>query len=219
MERIDFGVKKYSDGLVLQLTYFEELIKKKKEGKSEGREYLLTGEHTPVITIGRRGKETNVLLREEILKDQGVEVYKTTRGGDVTYHCPGQLVAYPIIDLERHHLGVKDYVNLLEESVIELLEKYGINGERIEGATGVWIDKGTAIERKICAIGVKCSHYCTMHGMALNVNADLRGFSMINPCGFTDKGVTSMSKELERSVDFEKVKDEFSDIFFRLLNS
>lgn len=223
MEVVDFGVKDYEEILHLQESLFQELIYNKREGK-EQKEYLLIGEHPPVITIGRRGKDSNILFPLQSLKEKGINAFHIGRGGDVTYHCPGQLIVYPILDLEKHRLGVKDYVNILEESVIRLLYKYGIKGERIEGATGVWIGRGTSRERKVCAIGIQCSRFCTMHGIGLNVNSDLTGFSFINPCGFQDKGVTSMEKELKgkeetdsRKFNMMEVKKDFLDIFFSLI--
>lgn len=238
IEILDFGIKEYGKVLSLQKNLFNNLVESKKEGQT-GKEFILIGEHYPVITLGRRANENNVLISPQILLNQGVELFHVGRGGDVTFHCPGQMVVYPILDLEKHGLGVKDYVNILEESIIQLLEKYGINGERIEGATGVWIGKGTAHERKICAIGIKCSRFCTMHGLALNVTNDIAGFSMINPCGFVNKGVTSLVIESEKKMNEkliensqepkestqklfvipEKVKKDFLDIFLRLIFS
>ena len=226
---IDFGLKDYASVLDQQQSLFNYLIKEKIEG-NEGKEYLLIGEHFPVITLGRRANENNILLSQTLLQNKGIPVFHIGRGGDVTYHCPGQLIVYPIIDLEKYGLGVKDYVFILEESVIKLLDKYHIKSGRVEGATGVWIDGFSSKARKICAIGVKCSRFCTMHGLALNVNADLSGFSMINPCGFQDKGVTSLKLEKNRilgdetldnfnqtQISMEKVKKEFLDIFFSLI--
>lgn len=195
---IDFGVRDYLETLSFQTSIFENLVSAKRRGE-KGEEAILIGEHYPVITLGRRAKENNVLLPDDLLERRGVRKYHVGRGGDVTYHCPGQIILYPIIDLEKHGLGVKDFVNVMEECIILLLKEYGIKGERVEGATGVWIGKNTPRERKICAMGIKCSHFCTMHGLALNVNSDLEGFQMINPCGFQDKGVTSIEKELELS--------------------
>lgn len=217
MEIVDFGVSDYSEILENQLNLFTALTGAKKAKTKVEKEYILIGEHHPVYTIGRRGKESNFLISESSLKDKGIEVFKIERGGDVTYHAPGQLIVYPILDLERHHLGVKDYVNILEESVIRFLRKYNVNGQRVEGATGVWIDKGNPTERKICAIGIKCSRYCSMHGLALNINTDLTGFSFINPCGFTDKGVTSLKEETSQVFDMQKIKGEFLDIFLSLI--
>ena len=221
---IDFGLKDYKETLDLQTQLFQTLVDEKKEGK-EGNEYILIGEHPPVITLGRRAKESNILVNETSLLSKGIKTYHIGRGGDVTYHCPGQMIVYPILDLERHNLGVKDYVNLLEESIIRLLENYGLKSGRVEGASGVWVGKGTKEERKICAIGIKCSRFCTMHGLALNVSSDLSGFSMINPCGFQDKGVTSLQREFEfinmgnakEIPNISEVKKRFLGIFLGLV--
>jgi len=148
-----------------------------------------------------------MLMSEQQLQRIGATYYHIDRGGDVTYHGPGQLVCYPILDLENYGLGLKGYVHLLEEAVISVCASYGIPAGRVEKATGVWLDGDGPKARKICAIGVRSSHYCTMHGLALNVNTDLRYFSYINPCGFVDKGVTSLQKELGREVSFEEVRE------------
>lgn len=222
IEVIDFGLRDYKDVLTMQQNLFEQLVNEKITNK-KGKEYLLIGEHFPVITLGRRANEKNILISEEILKNNGIDIYHIGRGGDVTYHCPGQLIVYPILDLTRHRLGVKDYVDFLEETVIRLIKRYKIKGEKVEGATGVWIEKGAKEERKICAIGIKCSHFCTMHGLALNVTSDLSGFSFINPCGFHDKGVTSMERETSitfeegKELDMKKIKKEFTEIFLNLI--
>lgn len=213
---IDFGLEEYAKIYHLQKALFTNLIDEKLNNRFKN-EYLLLGEHFPVITCGRRADQGNILYSEKDLKRIKIDIFNIERGGDVTFHGPGQLIAYPIIDLNVHKLTVKGYVEVLEEAVIRLLLKYGIKGGRIEGATGVWIGKGSSLERKICAIGVKCSRFCTMHGLALNINTDLSGFSMINPCGFKDKGVTSMAKELKTTLDFTTVKQEFSDIFLSLI--
>ena len=147
-----------------------------RQNREDTEEHLLLVEHPPVFTLGRHGHAENMLVSEDALAAKGIEFVRIERGGDITFHGPGQLVAYPIIDLQRHHLGVKDYVNLLEEAVIRTIAHYGITGERVEGATGVWIDKGLPGERKICAIGVKCTRFVTMHGLALNINTDLHYF-------------------------------------------
>lgn len=214
---IDEGVRDYGEMLDRQREIFSDMVEKKKLGLPIDAEYLFLVEHNPVVTLGKHAKENNVLFSEEMLHERGVGVFHIERGGDVTYHGPGQLVAYPIVDLERHHLGVKDYVNLLEETVIRTIAEFGVKGERVPGASGVWIDAGTPFERKICALGVKCSRFITMHGLALNVNTDLSGFSLINPCGFTDKGVTSLARELGHSVDMEKVKDLLTNQFLKNL--
>lgn len=217
MEIRDLGVMGYADCWRLQHSLFDAMVARKKRREDPGCETLLLVEHPPVVTLGRHAVRGNVLFSREVLAARGVEVHETERGGDVTYHGPGQLVAYPILDLERHRLGVKDYVRLLEESVIRTIALYGLEGGRVEGASGVWLGNGTASERKICALGVKCSRFCTMHGLALNVNTDLSGFRLINPCGFTDKGVTSMAAEKKSALDFEEVKHTFAGVFASLL--
>lgn len=184
---------------------FDKMVEAKRSGMEIGQEHILLLEHLPVITLGKHGHEENILNSRE-LERRGIECIRIERGGDITYHGPGQLVVYPILDLERHHLGVKQYVDLLEEAVIRTIADYGIKGERVEGATGVWIGKDTPMERKICAIGVKCSRFITMHGLALNVNTDLNYFSLINPCGFVGKGVTSIAKEVGHDVNIEHTK-------------
>lgn len=178
---------------------------------------LVFCEHNPVLTIGKSGREENLLIPEELLKQQGVAYYHTNRGGDITYHGPGQITGYPIFDLEHWHLGLKQYIHLLEETVIRFLALYGIHAERLDGATGVWLDAHDAKKaRKICAIGVKSSRFVTMHGFALNINTDLKYYSLINPCGFVDKGVTSLEKELGKPQDFELAKRQMVSLFREL---
>lgn len=175
--------------------------------RGELREPYNFCEHPHVYTLGRSGKENNMLLGEEQLKTIGATLYHIDRGGDITYHGPGQLVCYPILNLEEFGLGLKEYVHLLEEAVIRVCASYGVVAGRLEKATGVWLEGDTSRARKICAIGVRSSHYVTMHGLALNVNTDLRYFSYIHPCGFIDKGVTSLQQELGRSIDMAEVKE------------
>lgn len=218
MEIIDFGISDYRTIWERQKSLQNSLIESKKT-KTSTEEILMLGEHPAVYTLGFHGNAGNLLVSEEILKSRDCEVIRIERGGDITYHGPGQLIAYPIIDLEAHKLGVKKYVDLLEESVIRLLKKYEIKGERVEGATGVWIDKGSSQERKICAIGVKIRRFVSMHGLALNVNTDLSAFGAINPCGFTDKGVTSIEKEIGEKVNMSSIKHSFSSIFLNLLEN
>ncbi|MDE6560576.1 MAG: lipoyl(octanoyl) transferase LipB [Muribaculaceae bacterium] len=213
----DEGIKDYDIMLATQREIFERMVQQKKVGLPIEKEYIFFVEHPSVITLGKHAKETNVLFNEEELLKKGITLHHIERGGDVTYHGPGQLVAYPLLDLEFHHLGVKDYVDLLEETVILTLADFGVKGERLAGASGVWIGVGTERERKICALGVKCSRYITMHGLALNVNTDLNGFRLINPCGFVDKGVTSMAEELGKSIDFNQVKNIMGRNFRKLL--
>ncbi len=219
MDIIDFGISSYREEWKRQKEIQGSIINKKKAKEFVREEYVLIGEHFPVYTLGFHGDASNMLLNEEELSRRGCELVRIERGGDITYHGPGQLIMYPIIDLVKHNLGVKQYIGLLEETVISLLKEYGIKGERIEGATGVWIGKETPEERKICAIGVKISRGVTMHGLALNVNTDLEAFSAIHPCGFVNKGVASMQKELGESVDMTEVKSRIIRIFLGLVLS
>jgi lipoyl(octanoyl) transferase len=181
--------------------------------------YLLFCEHPPVFTLGKSGSAENLLINEQMLAKQGIEFYRINRGGDITFHGPGQIVGYPIIDLEQFGLGIKAYIDLLEAAVILLLERYGVKAGRLPGATGVWLETvNPKNARKICAIGVRASRFITMHGFAFNVNTDLSYYQYINPCGFVDKGVTSMHKELGRIQDFEKIKGELREVLAGLLD-
>lgn len=203
----------YKECWELQQQLFEDRLKLKKEGGSEECGTILTVEHPPVYTLGKSGNQSNMLIPEAYLKSLGAEFFHIDRGGDITFHGPGQIVCYPILDIDRLGIGLRRYIEALEEAVIETIALYNIKGERLEGATGVWIcdrDKNDTPRnwRKICAIGVKASHFVTMHGLALNVSTDLKWFNMINPCGFTDKGVTSIEKETGAAVDIDKVKAE-----------
>ncbi|MDE6480782.1 MAG: lipoyl(octanoyl) transferase LipB [Muribaculaceae bacterium] len=217
LEIIDEGTSSYDEMLSKQRNVFASMVEKKKQGLPIETEYIFMVEHPRVITLGRHAKEANILIAEEELNRRGVSIHKIERGGDVTYHGPGQLVVYPLLDLEAHKIGVKNYVEMLEEAVINTLAKYGIKGERVIGASGVWIDAGNNKERKICALGIKCSRHITMHGLALNVNTDLEDFRMINPCGFIDKGVTSIAEEIHKKVDINEVKEILGDQFKYLL--
>ena len=163
-------------------------------------------EHNPVYTLGKSGKSENMLVSEAYLRAIGAEFFHIDRGGDVTFHGPGQVVGYPILDLEKLGIGLRDYIDLIEESIIGVCREWGIEAGRVAGASGVWLDGNTAKARKICAIGVRASRYVTMHGFAMNVATDLKYFSHINPCGFADKGVTSLERELGHAVDIELVK-------------
>lgn len=179
---------------------------------------LLLVEHPAVYTLGKSGKEQNMLVSEEFLKSIGAEFYHIDRGGDITFHGEGQIVGYPILDLEQVGLGLKDYIDAIEGAVIDTIATYGIEGGRIEGASGVWIDINSPRPRKICAIGVRASRYVTMHGFALNVATDLNYFNYINPCGFTDRGVTSIEKEIGRKVSLEEVKERLVEALSRKLD-
>lgn len=169
---------------------------------------LLFVEHNPVYTLGKSGKAENMLVSEEYLRSIGAEFYRIERGGDITYHGPGQIVGYPILDLEKLGIGLRQYIDSLEQSIIDVCAEWGVEAGRIEGASGVWIEPESQRARKICAIGVRSSRYVTMHGFAMNVSTDLRYFSHINPCGFVDKGVTSLSRELGREVALDEVKGQ-----------
>lgn len=202
---IDLGVASYMPVWKQQEELHQEVIAAKLRGEDTGN-YLLFVEHNHVYTLGKSGSEANMLINAIQLQAAHAEFVKVNRGGDITYHGPGQLVVYPIVDMANFGVGVKDYVDRLEEVVIRTVGEYGIKGERLEGATGVWIDAHTPKARKICAIGIKCSRYVTMHGFALNVNTNLDYFNYINPCGFVDKGVTSIAKEVGHEVSMIEVK-------------
>ena len=178
--------------------------------------YFLWVEHPPVITLGKSGAIDHLLLNEEQLRDRGIEYYKTNRGGDITFHGPGQVVGYPILDLENFFTDIHKYLRLLEEMVILTLKEYGLEGTRSPGETGVWLDVGTPFARKICALGVKASRWVTMHGFAFNVNTDLAYFSYIVPCGIQGKGVTSLQAELKREIPLDEVREKLS-IHFQAL--
>ncbi|HUS02888.1 MAG TPA: lipoyl(octanoyl) transferase LipB [Chitinophagaceae bacterium] len=223
--------------------YQEELVAKNREIKSEAREaasyelratsnvhnlitnykqqttnYLLFCEHPPVYTLGKSGSMKNVLLSEDEMEEKEIEFFKTNRGGDITFHGLQQVVGYPILDLENFYTDIGRYLRELEEVIITTIAEYGISGERSKGETGVWIQPGViGKERKICAMGIRCSRWITMHGFALNVNTDLSYFDNIIPCGIQNKQVTSLEKELNMKVDLEEVKEKlkknFSSIF------
>lgn len=211
----DLGLKDYKETWDFQATLFNELINSKKEtADSRSRPQQLPGtlifvEHPHVYTLGKSGSQNNLLIDSIQLRKKEATFYHIDRGGDITYHGPGQIVGYPIFDIEKIGISLKEYIHRLEESIIRTVAQYGISASRLDGGTGVWLDPempGKA--RKICAIGVKASRYVTMHGFAFNVNTDLTCFNAINPCGFTDKGVTSMEKELGKRQDFDSVKDK-----------
>jgi lipoyl(octanoyl) transferase len=216
----DLGEIEYGAAWDYQEELFNSLVahKRKPEGKELPEQFLLFCEHPHVYTLGKSGDEANLLIRSEFLKKINATYFKTNRGGDITYHGPGQIVGYPIVDLESLGIGLKQYVSMLEDAIIELLKQYEISATRMDGATGVWLEKDHPVKaRKICAVGVRSSRYITMHGFALNVNTNLDYFSYINPCGFETKGVTSMEKELGKTVDFEQVKLELREILMNKL--
>lgn len=174
---------------------------------ADTRHFLLFVEHPPVYTLGKSGQAVNVLIGDDRMREKGVQFFHTNRGGDITYHGPGQLVGYPILDLEKFNTDIGWYLRNLEEVTIRVLADYGIRGDRSPGETGVWIEPSVkGRERKICAIGVRCSRWVTMHGFALNVSTDLSWFGDIVPCGIPDKQVTSLERELGREVEMDEVK-------------
>lgn len=211
----DIGQKDYKETWDYQTEIFTKLVDSKKHVTRTGEPgiinlpgTLIFVEHPHVYTLGKSGSENNLLLDYIQLKANDASYYRSDRGGDITYHGPGQIVGYPIFDLEVIKIGLKEYIYRLEEAIIKTVNKFGLNASRLDGGTGVWIDpeiKGRA--RKLCAIGVKASKYVTMHGFAFNVNTDLTYFNNINPCGFTDKGVTSLEMELGKKQDFDSVKN------------
>ena len=215
----DLGLKDYKDTWDYQEELFKAIVdtkikNRREEAGLETDNYLLFVEHPHVYTLGKSGSFDNLLLNEEQLKEKGATFYKINRGGDITYHGPGQFVGYPILDLENFFTDIHKYLRLLEEAIILTLAEYGLKATRSEGETGVWLDAGTPFARKICAMGVRASRWVTMHGFALNVNADLGYFDNIIPCGIRGKGVTSLNVELGVSeVDMEEVKTKFRQHF------
>ena len=208
---VDLGNKRFDDAYQYQLKKVDEVFNKKNEPDFIG--YLILLEHPHVYTLGKHGKEDNLLISPQLLEKINAELVKTERGGDITYHGPGQIVGYPIIDLMKLKIGPKQYVYNVEEVIINVLDKYGIKGDRMSGSIGVWLDPNTPKARKICSIGIRITRNITMHGFAFNVNTDLKYFSYINPCGITGKGVTSIAKELGYEVDINEVKKYILDIF------
>lgn len=204
----------YKECWDLQEKLFSETVEQKLENRARSsddqivtKNHLLFVEHPHVYTLGKSGDLSNLLLDEEALKNVDAKYYAINRGGDITYHGPGQIVGYPIFDLEHFFTDIHKYLRYLEEAIILTLAEYNIKSGRISGLTGVWLDEGDAKRaRKIAALGVKCSRWVTMHGFAFNVNANLDYFNNIIPCGITDKAVTSMHKELGRELDMEEVK-------------
>jgi lipoyl(octanoyl) transferase len=205
----DLGFINYKDAWDYQIALFEQLLQNKNSEQANTTLYLLFCQHQHVYTIGKHGNKSNLLISENQLFEKGIAYYHIDRGGDITYHGPGQQVVYPVFDLDEFRINTKEYVFRLEQAIIDALEKFSISGTRLDGAAGIWLDAQTRSKaRKICAIGIKSSRRITMHGIALNVNTDLSYFSYMNPCGFIDKGVTSMQTELGHQLDQELVKRE-----------
>lgn len=215
---IDWQKQDYKEALDKQTQLFNFKVKQKLNGDKNIEQDFIVCEHNNVYTLGMHGKDSNMLVSEAFLQKINAKIFHTNRGGDITYHGPGQITGYPILDIEALCLGIKDYIDTLEQMVIDVMDNYGIKCSRLHGATGVWLDVNGKNERKICAIGVKASRGITMHGFALNVNTDLNYFSYINPCGFKDKGVTSMQKELDgQQVDLQQVEKQLYERFKNLV--
>ncbi len=198
----NLGIMRYKEAWDYQLSLFNSLLQNKINKQSNDEHHLLFVNHPHVFTIGKSGDSNNLLINNNLLEQKGIELYHIERGGDITYHGPGQQVVYPIFDLDRFKINTRKFVYLLEEAVINTLNEYDIKAERLEGAAGIWIDANTkSRSRKVCAIGIRSSRRVTMHGIALNVNTNLEYFNYINPCGFTDRGVTSIQKEINKEVN------------------
>ena len=209
----DLGLIDYKQCWDFQEELFAEILAVKSSNRKENKtvatkNHLIFCEHPHVYTLGKSGDEKNLLVNEDYLKSRGATFHKINRGGDITYHGPGQIVGYPILDLDNFFTDIHKYLRFLEEAVILTLKEYGLETERSPGETGVWFDVGTTKARKICALGVKSSRWVTMHGFAFNVNSDLSYFGNIIPCGITDKSVTSLQKELGKEVDMNEVRNK-----------
>ena len=209
----DLFVKDYKDTWDFQTELLQEIVSVKINNRKNNlqeatKNHFLFVEHPHVYTLGKSGDLDNLLLNEKQLIEKGATFYKINRGGDITYHGPGQIVGYPILDLENFFTDIHKYLRLLEETIILTIAEYGLKGERSDGETGVWLDVNTPFARKICALGIRSSRWVTMHGFALNANVDLGYFDNIIPCGIKGKAVTSMEAELNQKVDLEEVKQK-----------
>jgi len=209
----DIGLIEYKKAWVFQEELFNKTLRIKSKNRNEGtsiktENHLIFCEHPHVYTLGNSGNKENLLVNEDYLRSRGASFYKTNRGGDITYHGPGQIVGYPIFDLDNFFNDIGKYLRLLEESIILTIKEYGLVGERSKGETGVWINVGKPSARKICALGVKTSRWVSMHGFAFNINTDLSYFENIIPCGINDKQVTSLEKELGEKINLETVKEQ-----------
>ena len=221
----DLGLKDYKESWDYQEALFQQILdikirNRREDAGLETPNYLLFVEHPHVYTLGKSGDISNLLVTEKELTSKGAKFYRINRGGDITYHGPGQVVGYPILDLDNFFTDIHKYLRLLEEMVILTLADYGLQGERSDGETGVWLDVGTPLARKICAMGVRSSRWVTMHGFAFNINTDLGYFDHMIPCGIRDKAVTSLNAELGHShIDMEDVKDKLTRHFQSLFEA
>lgn len=206
----------YADALEMQETLFNQILDNKKNKVDENLNTLFLVEHNPVYTLGKSGDLANLKRQPE---EVGAEFFKTNRGGDITYHGPGQITGYPVFDIERYNIGLAQYIWNVEEAIIKTIAEFGIVGSRIETASGVWLDGDNEKARKICAVGVKASRYVTMHGFAFNVNTDLSFFDHIIPCGIDDKGVTSLANELGKPQDFDALQDLVAEKFVEVFGT
>jgi lipoyl(octanoyl) transferase len=209
----DLSVKDYKETWDYQTELLQEIVdvkidNRRNDNKKDTKNYFLFVEHPHVYTLGKSGDLSNLLLNEKQLAEKGATFYKINRGGDITYHGPGQIVGYPILDLENFFTDIHKYLRFLEEVIILTIAEYGLKGVRSDGETGVWLDVGTPFARKICAMGIRSSRWVTMHGFALNANVNLGYFDNIIPCGIKGKAVTSMEAELGKKVDMEEVKSK-----------
>lgn len=209
----DLGTKDYKETWGFQEKLFDAIIQLKRKNKNENLDletpnHFLFVEHPHVYTLGKSGDLNNLLLSQKQLEEKGITFHKINRGGDITYHGYGQIVGYPILDLDNFFNDIHKYMRLLEETMIQVLAEYGLKGERSDGETGVWLDVGTPFARKICALGVRSSRWVTMHGFALNVNTNLGYFDHIIPCGIRGKAVTSLEVELGKKLNVEEVKEK-----------
>ena len=220
----DLGVLSYEDSWELQKTIFENIISQKIKNrtlkkKNKTDNYLLIVEHKPIFTIGKSGDTSNLLLDTKQLKSKNIEFKKINRGGDITFHGLGQVVGYPILDLDNFFTDIGQYLRTLEEVIISSIGFFGLKGYRINGETGVWVKDKLNSDKKICAFGIKASRWVTMHGFALNVNTDLKYFDYIVPCGISDKGVTSLEETLNKKITTKMVKQKIYENFARLFNA
>ena len=220
----DLGVLSYKDSWEHQKTIFENIISQKIKNrtlkkKNKTDNYLLIVEHKPIFTIGKSGDTSNLLLDTKQLKSKNIEFKKINRGGDITFHGSGQVVGYPILDLDNFFTDIGQYLRTLEEVIISAIGFFGLKGYRIDGETGVWVKDKLNSDKKICAFGIKASRWVTMHGFALNVNTDLKYFDYIVPCGISDKGVTSLEETLNKKITTKMVKQKIYENFARLFNA
>ena len=220
----DLGVLSYEDSWEHQKTIFDNIISQKIKNrtlkkKNKTDNYLLIVEHKPIFTIGKSGDTSNLLLDTEQLKSKNIQFKKINRGGDITFHGSGQVVGYPILDLDNFFTDIGQYLRTLEEVIISAIGFFGLKGYRINGETGVWVKDKLNSDKKICAFGIKASRWVTMHGFALNVNTDLKYFDYIVPCGISDKGVTSLEETLNKKITTKMVKQKIYENFARLFNA